>query len=172
MKLVFCVALLGALVQNIAGVPHKHPPVETRSAREIIQELNLVANPEKGYFIETYEDPRRYGNRSYSTAIFYLLEGSVGPSYWHKVDATEVWHHYAGAPLRLDLSYNDGQPVTRQVLGDDIFDNQRPQVVINPNQWQRAESLGEWTLVGMTVAPGFVEEGFELVPPDWMPSGA
>lgn len=158
------------LLQGIAATPSRHGGIEARSAQEVIQKLNLTANVEKGWYIQTYEDAGTVNNRSYSTAIYYLLEGSVGASYWHKVDATEVWHHYAGAPLRLDLSYNNGTPTNHRVLGKEIFDNQAPQVVIEKNQWQRARSLGDWTLVGTTVAPGFDESGFELATPDWEPN--
>ncbi|KAF2134576.1 hypothetical protein P153DRAFT_362335 [Dothidotthia symphoricarpi CBS 119687] len=140
------------------------------SAQDIIKKLNLVPNIEKGYYIETFEDPSTVNNRSYSTAIYYLLEGKVGSSYWHKVDAVEIWHHYAGAPLTLELSWNNGTATQQKILGDDILKNQLPQIVILGNQWQRARSLGEWTLVGTTVAPGFAESGFELAEPDWNPN--
>lgn len=145
------------LLQVVASADQQHGNIETRSAQEVIQTLNLTANVEKGWFIETYEDPRTVNGRSYSTAIYYLLEGSVGASYWHKLDATEVWHYYAGAPLRLDLSWNNGTATEQRVLGNNVFKNQAPQIVINKNQWQRAKSLGSWTLVGTTVAPGFDE---------------
>ncbi|KAF2273982.1 cupin family protein [Westerdykella ornata] len=143
--------------------------IEKRSAEEVIQALNLQPNVEKGWFTETYRDATSFNNRSYSTAIYYLLEGSVGSSYWHRVDAAEVWHYYAGSPLILELSYDDGKPTETHLLGPNIFENQRPQVVVEKHQWQRARSLGDWTLVGTTVAPGFVESGFELAPPDWEP---
>jgi predicted cupin superfamily sugar epimerase len=145
------------LLQVVAGANQRHDSIETRSAQEVIQKLNLTANVEKGWFIQTYEDPGTVDGRSYSTAIYYLLEGSVGASYWHKVDATELWHYYAGAPLRLDLSWNNGTATEHRVLGNDIFKDQAPQIAIAKNQWQRAKSLGRWTLVGTTVAPGFDE---------------
>ncbi|KAF2108379.1 cupin superfamily protein [Lophiotrema nucula] len=162
--------LLALLAHGIAAAPHKPGKGPLHSAQEVIQKLNLTANPEKGYYIQTYEDPGEYNGRSYSTAIYYLLEGRVGASYWHKVDATEVWHHYAGSPLRLDLSWNNGTSTQHRVLGDDIFSAQRPQVVIEKQLWQRAQSLGEWTLVGTTVAPGFSEAGYEIASPDWEPN--
>ncbi|KAF2739584.1 hypothetical protein EJ04DRAFT_508848 [Polyplosphaeria fusca] len=154
-------------VAAMAAASCKH---ERHSAQEVINKLNLTANVEKGWFVETFADPDRFNNRTYSTAIYYLLEGREGASYWHKVDAVEVWHHYAGAPLRLDLSYNNGTATRHRVLGDDIFKDQRPQVVIDKNEWQRAQSLGDWTLVGTTVAPGFTADGFELAAPDWQPN--
>ena len=155
---------------SVAAYAPGSDEIGSRSAKEIIEKLNLTANVEKGYFIQTYIDDATIGNRSYSTAIYYLLEGSVGVSVWHKVDATEVWHYYAGAPLRLDLSFNNGTSTRHRILGPDIFKNQAPQIVIEKNEWQRAQSLGNWTLVGTTVAPAFVETGYVLASPGWEPS--
>jgi predicted cupin superfamily sugar epimerase len=140
-------------------------------AHDVIAKLQLEPNPEKGYYRQTFEDAGSIGNRSYSTAIYYLLEGRAGPSYWHRVsDAVEIWHYYAGAPMRLDLSWNNGTATQHQILGGDIFRNQTPQVIIDKGQWQRATSLGNWTLVGTTVAPGFSEEGYELPGPGFEPN--
>jgi predicted cupin superfamily sugar epimerase len=68
------------------------------------------------------------------------------------------------------MSWNDGTATTQQILGGDIFDGQSPQVIIPANQWQRARSLGEWTLVGTTVAPAFSPDTFEMPDPgNWTP---
>lgn len=125
-------------------------PIDQRSAQEVVKQLNLQVNVEKGYYAQTFEDPDKVNNRSVSTLIYYLLEGSEGNSKWHRVDATEIWHYYAGAPLTLSLSRDDGAPVAKHVLGADIFNKQAPQVVIPKNTWQSAHSLGSWTLVGTT----------------------
>lgn len=129
-----------------------HTPISERSAQEVIDKLSLVPNDEKGYYIQTFEDPYTLPslNRSASTAIYYLLEGDAGDSVWHRVDAVEVWHYYAGAPLVLSLSFDDGQPLRQETLGPDVFDDQAPQVAIQRGEWQSARSLGEWTLVGTT----------------------
>ncbi|KAK7710647.1 hypothetical protein SLS64_005550 [Diaporthe eres] len=129
-----------------------HTPINERTAQEVIEKLSLVPNEEKGYYIQTFEDPFTIPslNRSASTAIYYLLEGTAGDSVWHRVDAVEVWHYYAGAPLVLSLSYDDGQPLRKATLGPDVFDDQAPQVAIQKGEWQSAKSLGEWTLVGTT----------------------
>lgn len=124
--------------------------MEGRSAQEIINQLKLMPNTEKGYYAQTFEDPATINNRSVSTLIYYLLEGSAGRSEWHRLDAAEVWHFYAGAPLNLSLSLDDGAPVVERVLGPDIFNSQTPQVVIPRKTWQSAQSLGLWTLVGTT----------------------
>lgn len=146
-------------------------PSTKRSAQEVITQLSLTPHPERGWYIQAFEDPEKTNNRSASTAIYYLLEkGEI--SYWHRVlDATELWHYYLGAPLQLSLSFDDGKPVRHQILGPDIFDNQAPQIIIEKGEWQRAESLGDWTLVGCTVAPGFTYAGFEMAAEDWEPQG-
>jgi len=72
------------------------------TAQQIIDKLDLQPHPEGGYFRETFRDERETDGRSAGTAIFFLLKaGEV--SRWHRVDATEIWHHYAGAPLELEL---------------------------------------------------------------------
>ncbi|KAJ4193180.1 hypothetical protein NW767_010469 [Fusarium falciforme] len=111
----------------------------------------MQPSAEKGYFVETFRDTAvTANNRSASTAIYYLLEGKSGFSLWHKLDAAEVWHYYAGAPLELYQSHNDGSCVKKNLMGPDIFKGQRPQVVVEEGEWQRARSLGKWTLVGTT----------------------
>ncbi|KAK1984717.1 cupin superfamily protein [Colletotrichum cereale] len=175
MRFSSCINAIGifAIVAQATPTTLKNSsPIEKRTAQEVIDKLGLIPNEEKGYYIETFRDPEASNNRSISTAIYYLLEGSVGPSIWHRVDAAELWHYYAGAPLTLSLSYDDGKPLKNVVLGPDIFKDQRPQIVVAKDQWQRAYSHGAWTLVGTTVAPGFTPEGVELADPDWMPNGA
>jgi predicted cupin superfamily sugar epimerase len=123
------------------------------TAQEIISLLGLIPNVEGGYYLETFRDNTTLpgSNRSVSTAIYYLLEGPDVPSVWHRVvDAVEVWHFYVGAPLSLDISRDDGTPTQSHLLGPDLFSDQRPQVVIPANEWQRATSHGDWTLVGTT----------------------
>ncbi|KAK5663815.1 hypothetical protein OQA88_18 [Cercophora sp. LCS_1] len=145
--------------------------INNRTAQEVIDRLNLTANIERGYFIESFRDADNAtaANRSASTAIYYLLKGIEGYSRWHRVDAVEIWHYYAGAPLTLSLSRNDGSGVRDVSLGPDVFKEQSPQVVIPKWEWQQARSWGEWTLVGTTVAPGFEVDGFELAEDGWAP---
>lgn len=145
--------------------------VLAHSARDVIATLKLTPHPEKGYYIETFRDPQTSSdNRSQSTCIYYLLESESGLSHWHRVlDAVEVWHHYAGAPLQLSLSWDDGKPVRDVVLGKDIWSGERPQVVVQKGEWQHAKSLGEWTLVGCTVAPAFNMDAFEMAKEGWEP---
>lgn len=139
------------------------------SADEIVRLLDLKPHPEGGHFRETFRDGATDASgRSRSTAIYFLLAaGEV--SAWHRVDAAEVWHFHAGAPLVLTLSPN-GHDAEAHRLGPDLAAGERPQAVVPAGWWQAAESLGAWTLVGCTVAPGFEFSGFELAPPDWRPT--
>lgn len=141
----------------------------TQSAPDIIRLLDLKPHPEGGFYRETFRDERTDANgRSLSTAIYYLL-GVGDVSEWHRIDAAETWHFYAGAPLVMTLSPN-GHDAQAMYLGPDIAAGQRPQIVVPPNWWQTATSLGAWTLVGCTVAPGFTFETFEMAPPGWRPT--
>lgn len=135
------------------------------SADEIIAVLGLKPHPEGGWYAETFRDGAG-GVRGHSTAIYFLLEQHQ-VSAWHRVkDATEVWHFHAGAPLALSMSEEDGA-VFEQVLGIELAAGERPQLVVPAGWWQSARSLGEWTLVGCTVAPGFEFATFELAEPGW-----
>ena len=135
------------------------------TAEEIIAQLGLRPHPEGGNFVETFRAPGP--GRSAGTAIYFLLKAGER-SHWHKVDADETWHHYAGAPLELSLS-DDGHGVRHLRLGSDLGIGERPQATVPRHVWQAARSLGAWTLVGCTVAPGFEYSGFELAPPGWEP---
>jgi uncharacterized protein len=108
--------------------------------------------------------------RAASTAIYFLLARGER-SHWHRIDAVEVWHWYAGAPLALEIAQQAGR-IERVMLGCDLAVGERPQAVVPAHAWQAAQSRGEWTLVGCTVAPGFDFAGFELAPKGWTPSSA
>jgi predicted cupin superfamily sugar epimerase len=84
-------------------------------------------------------------------------------------DAAEVWHHYAGAPLKLRLAPFEGGPAETRLLGPDLAVGQQPQAVCPRGAWQSAVSLGAWSLCGCTVAPGFAFDAFELAPKGWRP---
>ncbi|WP_297731354.1 cupin domain-containing protein [uncultured Maricaulis sp.] len=139
-------------------------------ARRIIETLGLQPHPEGGWYVETLRDPDPQGGRDRSTAIYYLLAKGER-SHWHRVDAIEIWHWHAGAPLELSLSHDD-ETIEVMRLGPTIVGGERPQGVVPQGVWQSARSTGAWTLVGCTVAPGFHFDGFELAPPDWAPGKA
>ncbi len=138
------------------------------TAADVIRLLELKPHPEGGCFRETFRDAALTEGRSASTLIYYLLDvGDV--SAWHRCDAAEVWHWYGGAPLVITVSPN-GHDASAHYLGPDLKAGQRPQFVVPANAWQTCTSLGAWTLVGCTVAPGFEFAGFEMAPPDWRPT--
>lgn len=140
---------------------------EGLTAQDVIRLLDLKPHPEGGHYRETFRDTRSdRGGRSVSTAIYFLLKRGER-SHWHRVDAAETWHWHAGAPLTLRIS--DGAQTSTFRLGIDLANGERPQGVVPAGAWQSAESIGEWTLVGCTVAPGFEFKHFELAPAGWQP---
>jgi uncharacterized protein len=137
---------------------------------QIVRLLDLAPHPEGGHFRETFRDVRCVeGGRAASTAIYFLLARGER-SHWHRIDAVEVWHFYAGAPLLLETAASQDGTITRMTLGSDLAAGERPQASVAAGAWQAAESLGAWTLVGCTVAPGFAFEQFELAPAGWRPA--
>ena len=141
------------------------------TAADIIRLLDLKPHPEGGHYRETFRDARTIdGKRAASTAIYFLLARGER-SHWHKVDAVEIWHHHAGSALRIEIAASDNGPVERLTLGSELANGERPQVVVPAHAWQAAESLGDWSLVGCTVAPGFEFARFTLAPKGWSPGG-
>ena len=136
-------------------------------ADEIIRSLGLAPHPEGGHYRETFRDSKIVDDRSASTAIYFLLKAGE-TSHWHQVDAVEIWHYYAGASLQISISV-DGNPTQVHHLGPTLEKDEVPQVVVPAFSWQSAKSMGDWTLVGCTVAPGFEFSGFTLAPTDWTP---
>ena len=135
----------------------------TPTAAEIIARLELRPHPEGGHYRETFRDCGADSNgRSRSTAIYFLLARGER-SHWHRIDAVEVWHYYAGSTLSLQIA-NDGCAPHAVKLGPDIANGERPQAIVPASAWQSAETTGDWTLVGCTVAPGFEFAKFELAP--------
>jgi predicted cupin superfamily sugar epimerase len=102
-----------------------------------------------------------------STAIYFLLARGER-SHWHRIDAVEVWHYYAGSALVLHIADDVGQRIVR--LGTGLAAGEVPQAIVQAQAWQAAESSGDWTLVGCTVAPGFEFAKFELAPKGWAPT--
>jgi uncharacterized protein len=135
------------------------------SAEDIIARLELQPHPEGGYFRETFRDQSSVG-RAFSTAIYYLLKRGQR-SHWHRVDAAEVWHWYGGGPLALSIAQAGRVDIHR--LGMDLAAGEAPQAIVPPDCWQSAEPLGDWALVGCTVAPAFEFSKFEMAPQGWTP---
>jgi hypothetical protein len=151
-------------------------------AARIIEALGLRRHPEGGWYAETWRARAAPGERPAGSAILFLLRAGE-TSRWHRVDADELWHHYAGAPIELRIAgpgavpATDTEPgagpadaVSTVILGSDVLAGERPQAVVPADAWQTARSLGAWTLVGCTVSPAFDFDGFELAPHGWEPS--
>ena len=137
------------------------------TSADVIRILDLQPHPEGGHYRQTFRDTRTIdGRRAVSTAIYFLLARGER-SHWHRVDAVETWHWHGGAPLLLEIA--DGANRSQLTLGCDLLAGERPQGVVPHGAWQAARSLGDWTLVGCTVAPGFEFEGFELAPENFEP---
>lgn len=135
--------------------------VMSMTATEIIEKLNLAPHPEGGYFRETWRADN--AGRAHGTSIYFLLRGE-DTNRWHKVDAAEIWHYYAGAPLILSVSETAQGPARDLCVGPDLSSGQSPQQIVPPRAWQMARSTGDYTLVGCTVSPGFEFSKFELAP--------
>jgi len=129
------------------------------TAAEIVALLGLEPHPEGGWYRQTFKDAA-------STAIYFLLEAGQ-ESRWHRVHgSSEVWCFHAGAPLLLTVEREGIR------LGPDLAAGERPQGVVPAGEWQKARSLGDWTLVSCTVAPGFEFENFEMAEEGWEPSNS
>ncbi len=132
----------------------------------LIRHLGLMPHPEGGHYAETHKGPADATGRATVTTIYYLLQEGER-SHWHRIDASEVWHYQAGAPMGLEIAA-DGT-VQRHSIGTDLLGGEVGHVVVPPFAWQAARPLGPWSLVSCTVSPGFRFEGFELAPPGWSP---
>jgi uncharacterized protein len=132
-------------------------------ADRIIAHLDLAPHPEGGWYRQTWVGPTVAGRAS-GTAILFLLKAGER-SHWHRVDADEIWLFHAGAPLILSVAATDAGPARDMWLGSDVLAGDAPQATVPAGHWQAARTVGDWTLVGCTVSPGFRFEGFELAEP-------
>ncbi|MBD3770214.1 MAG: cupin domain-containing protein [Rhodobacterales bacterium] len=137
-------------------------------AREVIRLLNMVPHPEGGHYVETFRSPTLAGQRPASTLIHFLLQADE-VSAWHRVDADEIWLWQAGGPLVLTTATPEGTDPRAVTLGPDLRAGHTLQGIVPAHHWQTAETLGAWTLLSCTVAPGFDFAGFELAPEGWRP---
>ena len=138
----------------------------TTDAHEIIERLGLEPHPEGGWYRETHRAPGVSDGRGACTSILFLLEAGQR-SDWHRIDATEIWLHQLGGPVILRVT--SGETVIEHRLGPDIAAGQAPQAVVPPGEWQAAEALDSWALVGCVIAPAFEFSRFEIAPPGWKP---
>jgi uncharacterized protein len=133
----------------------------------LIRLLYLKPHPEGGHYRKTFRDENTRGGRARLTAIYFLLKAGE-ESRWHRIDAVEIWHWYAGAPLVLHIALDGVE--RRRILGNDFERSEEAQIVVPKHAWQSARSLGAFTLAGCTVSPGFVFSRFELAPDGFAPA--
>jgi predicted cupin superfamily sugar epimerase len=137
-----------------------------KRAQDLISEFRLQPHPEGGYFREIFRSANKVqpfderSARSALTTIYFLLvKGQHGR--WHRVGSDEAWHFYEGDSL--EIYWIDGEDmVHRDVLGTGTS-NVHPMCVVPAGCWQAARPLGEFSLLGCTVAPGFEFQDFEMV---------
>ena len=122
------------------------------TAEEIVRELELEPLPGEGGMIRNTLDDGS------STAIYFLVERDR-PTMLHRLPGYETFHLYMGAPAKLVMLLPEGE-VEQPVLGTDLRAGERPQLNVPGGRWQALESLGDWTLDGTTMAPGYSEEDF------------
>lgn len=151
----------------------------TKRPQQLIETLNLLPHPEGGYYREIYrsvstvqpKDAR--GARSALTLIYFLLtEGQE--SRWHKVASDELWHFCEGDPLKLSIADPEFKETKEYTLGafealgtlspSNLELNRHPVHIVPAHHWQSAKSLGTYTLVSCSVAPGFDFADFEMKP--------
>lgn len=132
------------------------------TADDIIARLDLAPHPEGGFYRQTWAADN--AGRATGTCIYFLLKAGQA-SHWHAVDAVEIWHYYAGAPLILSLAPTLEGPAVDHRLGPDLGNGEAPQIIVPEGHWQMAATTGDWTLVGCTVSPGFQFAGFTLADP-------
>ncbi len=123
-------------------------------ADQVIDLLGLDPLPSEGGMW------RRIWGDSHCSAIYYLMRPDDF-SAMHRLESTEIWHHYLGAPAAMLLLHPDGS-TSRPILGKDLSAGQRPCVTVPSGVWMGASTLGDWSLVGATMAPPWDPDGFEL----------
>jgi len=140
------------------------------SSKYWIDKLKLQSHPEGGYYKETYHAEgiipqsaliQNYtGSRSYSTGIYFLLSSDTFSAF-HKIQSDEMWHFYEGDSLEIYL-LEEKNPTKKVLLGRDIDKGEALQFVIPANTWFAAQTQGNYSLLGCTVAPGFDFADFKL----------
>lgn len=134
------------------------------SMDDIIQTLHLIPlSKEGGLVAETYLSKEIYENRKCGSAIYYFLTNESF-SHLHKLSADEMWHYYYGDPVEL-IQIEDATGIhTNHILGIDLVNGERPQILVKKNTWQGARIIagGEYgfTLMGTTMSPSYMDNDF------------
>lgn len=145
---------------------------QSDSAHALIEQLQLSAHPEGGWYRETWRAETTADGRAQGTAIIFLLKAGER-SHWHTVDAEELWIWQGGDPLHLAIAESDEGPARTLTLGGDVAAGQVLQGMVPSGAWQAASAIENgsagYALVSCVVVPGFDFAGFKLAPPGWEP---
>jgi predicted cupin superfamily sugar epimerase len=139
---------------------------------QLVQTYSLQPHPEGGWYKENYRAaetieaaglPTRFkGERSFSTAIYFLLESGQFSAF-HRILSDEVWHFYAGKALEIFVIHPAGLLETIR-LGSNIEQGESFQAMVPAGTWFASRPIypDSFSFVGCTVAPGFDFSDFEL----------
>ena len=135
------------------------------TVRQLIERLGMSPLPvEATFFVSTYRSEANTETGGPVGTAMIGLYSNVPPSHslFHRLEFDEVWHFYAGEPMRLVLLYPDGSSADI-VMSSDLAAGHRVQYVIPAGVWQAGELVGDgsWALFGCTMAPGFTGTCFQ-----------
>lgn len=130
----------------------------------LIEKYQMQKHPEGGYFSESFRSQIsvncEQGKRQFSTAIYFLIT-STEISHFHRLKSDEGWHFYLGSPLKV-IEITPAGELIETILGTDFQAGQKQQYYVKAGHWFASTSLGDYSFVGCTVAPGFEYEDFEM----------
>lgn len=122
---------------------------------EVAELLQLKPLPDEGgQWAQTWLDDA-------GSSIYFLMQDNDF-SALHRLKSPELWHHYGGAPVQMLLLDPNTKSHAVFILGDDLLADQRPFYGVKPEVWMGARTMGEWSLVGTTMAPPYHSDGFEM----------
>ena len=133
---------------------------------KIIEYFKMQKHPEGGAFLETYRSPKAQeydglnGKRSLSTNILFLLQKSE-ISAFHRIKSDETWSYHLGDQLEV-IEIDLKGKLIRTVIGSEILNGNKLQYTVTAGHWFASRTLGDYSLVGCSVSPGFDFQDFEL----------
>ena len=148
-------------------------------AQQYIQQLQLEAHPEGGYYRRTYQSkiqlspsslPHRFSKSRLAASAIYFLLTTDSYSAFHRLQSDELWHFYAGTSLTLYLIPPNGTLQTIEVGNPLNNTNTSFQALIPAQTWFAAavNAPNSYALVGCTLSPAFDFEDFELAQKELM----